>query len=298
MPHIPVLLSEVLEFLEPENGGKFIDATFGEGNFSFEIVKKAMEKNKDVSVLAFEFDPELYKIGLKKIKALNMENRITLLNANFKHIRMHAKKRGFEKVNGIVFDLGIASWHYESSKRGFSFSAEEFLDMRINPKKIKLTAYEIVNRFPYHKLCEIFEKYGEEKEAKRVAKAIVGERRKREIKSAKELAEIVEKAKKRRKRKLHKATQVFMALRIFINDELENLEISLRHAYELLNKNARLCVISFQGLEDKIIKKVFRELKKEKGAKILTKNVIGPGKEEVMKNPRARSARLRVIEKS
>ena len=295
--HIPVLLEEVMNFLKPENGGNFIDATFGEGNFSFEIVKRARGKDKKASILAFEFDPELYKIGLQRIRTLGFERNIILINANFRYIKRHAKKRSFTFVNGVVFDLGIATWHYESSKRGFSFSADEFLDMRINPERIKITAYEIVNFSPYEKLYEIFEKYGEEKEAKRVAKAIIEARKKKRITSAKELAEIVEKAKKRKKRKLHKATQVFMALRIFINNELENLEEGIKQAYELLDKHGKLCVISFHGLEDKIIKKVFRELKREKGAEIITKNVIRPGKEEIARNPRARSARLRVIEK-
>ncbi len=290
--HTPVLLKETLEILNPKENENFIDATFGEGNVSFEILKRNSPEGK---VLAFEWDPELYRLGLSKIKNLKMEKRIKLVNQNFKNIKRVVKEEGFSQIKGVVFDLGISSWHYEESKRGFSFKYDEPLDMRINPK-IKITAFEIINYYSYRDLVEIFKSYGEEKSAEKIAEEIVKRRQKKKIETSKELAELVAEVKKSKK-KIHPATQVFMALRTFINGELENLEQGLKGAYEILDKGGKLVVISFQGLEDKVIKKIFKMLKQTQGAEIITKNVIKPTKEEVLKNPRARSAKLRALKK-
>ncbi len=286
--HQPVLLKEIIQILEPKENENFIDATFGEGGVSFEIARYG------ANVLAFEWDPELYKEGLQKIKKLNMENKIKLVNQNFKNIKRVVKQEGFSKIKGIVFDLGISSWHYEKSGRGFSFKYDEPLDMRINPK-IKITAFEIVNYYSYEDLVKIFKNYGQEKSAERIARAIIDRRKKKKIETSKELAEIVAEVKTQ-KRKIHPATQIFMALRTFINDELGNLEKGLKDAYDVLDKGGKIVVLSFQGLEDVVIKKVFKMLK-QKGAKVITPNVIKPSKQEVLQNPRARSAKLRSIEK-
>lgn len=168
--------------------------------------------------------------------------------------------------------------------------------MRINPK-IKVTAFEIVNYYSYKDLVEIFRNYGEEKEAERIAEEIVRRRKSKKIESSKELAEIIVQAKKFRNKKIHPATQVFMALRTFINGELENLREGIKSAYDVLDKGGKIVVISFQGLEDKVIKEVFRLLKEKAGAEIITKNVIRPTKEEILKNPKARSAKLRALKK-
>lgn len=292
--HLPVLLKETIKILEPKENENFIDATFGEGGYSFEILKYTRPNGK---ILAFEWDPELYKLGVEKIKNLKMEKRIKLVNQNFKNIKKVVKEEGFNQIKGIIFDLGVSTWHYEKSGRGFSFKYDEPLDMRINPK-IKVTAFEIVNYYSYKDLVEIFRNYGEEKEAKRVANEIVKRRKMKKIESSKELAEIIAYTKRSRKRKIHPATQVFMALRTFINSELENLSQGIKDGYDVLAKGGKIVVISFQGLEDKVIKKVFKLLKEKEGAEIITKNVIRPTKEEVLKNPKSRSAKLRALKKT
>jgi 16S rRNA (cytosine1402-N4)-methyltransferase len=222
-----------------------------------------------------------------------MEKRIKLVNQNFRNIKRVVKEEGFTKIKGVVFDLGISLWHYKKSQRGFSFREDEPLDMRINPE-IKVSAFEIINYYSYKDLVEIFKNYGEERNAEKIARTIIDRRRKKKIETSKELAEIV--AEVVPSRKIHPATKIFMALRTFINGELENLEQGLKDSYDILDKGGKIVVLSFQGLEDKVIKQVFRLLKKE-GAEIITKNVIRPKKEEILKNPQARSAKLRAIKK-
>lgn len=291
--HQPVLLKEIIKILNPKPNENFIDATFGEGGVSLSIAKCTSPYGK---ILAFEWDPELYKLGVEKLKKLRMEKRIKLVNKNFKEIKEVVEKRKFIHIRGIVFDLGISTWHYEKSKRGFSFKYEEPLDMRINFQETKLTAFEIVNYYSYQDLVYILKNYGEENFAEKIAQAILERRKIKKIKTTKELAEIVSSVKKT-KRKIHPATQTFMALRSFINQELENLEKALYFAYEVLEKEGKILVISFQGLENKVIKKVFKTLKKEKRIEILNKNVIKPTKNEILNNPKSRSAQLRAIKK-
>jgi 16S rRNA (cytosine1402-N4)-methyltransferase len=290
--HIPVLLKETLSILQPEKDKNYIDATFGEGNFSFEIVKLIKPKGK---VLAFEWDPELYKLGLEKIKKMKEKN-IKLVNKNFKEIKKVVKKEKFYEIKGIVFDLGISRWHYESSGRGFSFKKEEPLDMRINPQEIKITAFDIVNYASYYDLVKIFKEYGNEKEAKIISKAILERRKIKKIETSKELGEIVSQVKKE-KTKIHPATKVFMALRVFINQELENLNLALEDSLEVLEKGGKIVIITFQGFEDKVVKKFIKKYKREGKIEVLTKNVIKPKEEEKKLNPSARSAKLRAIKK-
>jgi 16S rRNA (cytosine1402-N4)-methyltransferase len=286
--HQPVLLKEIIEILKPKENENFIDATFGEGNVSFEIAKF---NKPDGKILAFEWDPELYKLGVEKIKNLKMENRIQLVNKNFKDIKKVVKESGFTKIKGIVFDLGISLWHYKKSGKGFSFQNEEPLDMRINPE-IKVTAFEIINYYSYKELVEIFKNYGEEKNAEKIARIIIDQRKKKKIETSKELSNIITKVVPFKR--IHPATKVFMALRIFINKELENLEKGLKDSYDILEKEGKIIVLSFHGLEDRIIKKIFKFLKL-KGAKIITKHPIKPTKEEIFKNPSSRSAKLRAL---
>jgi len=290
--HKPVLLKEIIEILSPKENENFIDATFGLGSVSFEILKYTHPSGK---ILAFECDPELYNLGVKTIKKIKMEKRIKLVNQNFKNLKKVVKEEGFSQIKGVVFDLGISNWHYQESKRGFSFKNDEFLDMRINPN-IKITAFEIINYFSYKELVEIFKNYGEEKEAEKIAQIIIDRRKNKRIETSKQLSEIVAQVKKTR-RKIHPATLVFMALRSFINDELGNLEKGLKEAYDVLDNGGKIVVLSFNGLEDKIIKNVFKLLKKQSG-RIITKRVIKPTVEEIKKNPKARSAKLRAIEKN
>lgn len=288
--HKPVLVKEVIKFLNPQRNQNFIDATYGFGGHSKELLKYIKPKGK---ILAFEWDPFLVELNKKN---LMQEKNIILKNANFTKIKKIVKELNFTKIKGVIFDLGISSWHLENSKRGFSFNKDEFLDMRINPKEIKITAFEVVNYYSKERLIEILKNYGEEKRAKEIVDAILDKRRCKKIETSKELAEIIMNVCKR-KNKIHPATKTFMALRTFINNELENLEEGLKQAFDVLDKNGRIAIITFQGLEDKVVKKVFKELKR-KGAKMITKNVVRPSRNEILENPRSRSAKLRVIQKN
>ena len=288
--HKPVLVKEVIKFLNPQRNQNFIDATYGFGGHSKELLKYIKPKGK---ILAFEWDPFLVELNKKN---LMQEKNIILKNANFTEIKKIVKELNFTKIKGVIFDLGISSWHLENSKRGFSFNKDEFLDMRINPKEIKITAFEVVNYYSKERLIEILKNYGEEKRAKEIVDAILDKRRFKKIETSKELAEIIMNVCKR-KNKIHPATKTFMALRTFINNELENLEEGLKQAFDVLDKNGRIAIITFQGLEDKVVKKVFKELKR-KGAKMITKNVVRPSRNEILENPRSRSAKLRVIQKN
>lgn len=290
--HQPVLLDKIIEILEPKANENFIDATFGEGNVSFALARLIGPYGK---ILAFEWDPELYCQGLERIKSLKMEKRIKLVNSNFKNIKKIVKQEGFSQVKGIVFDLGISKWHYQKSGRGFSFGKNEPLDMRLNPR-LRLTAFEIVNYYSYKDLITIFKNYGQEKSAEKIAHAIVERRKSKKIETSKELAEIVAKVKKSGT-KINPATQIFMALRSFINQELENLYQGVKDSYEVIEPGAKIVILTFQGLEDKVVKDVFRLLKKQ-GATVITKNVIRPSQAEILKNPAARSSKLRALQKN
>ncbi len=288
--HKPVLLKEVIFYLDPKPNENFVDATFGLGGHSFEILKYILPDGK---ILALEWDPylvEIYKKSYMKHK------NIILKNENFKNIKKVVREEKFTNIKGVIFDLGISMWHYKNSKRGFSFNENSFLDMRINPFDVKITAFEVVNYFSKEKLENILKTYGEEKYASKIAEEIVKRRKIKKIETAKELSELIVRVVPRRK-KIHPATKTFMALRSYINNELENLEIGLEDAYEILKKGGRIVVITFQGLEDKVVKKVFKKLK-SKGAKILTKKVVRPSESEKLENPSARSAKLRAILKN
>jgi len=290
--HIPVLLKETLEILEPEKNKNYIDATFGEGNLSFELIKLIKPNGK---ILAFEWDPLLYKLGLEKIKKMKEKN-IKLVNKNFKEIKRIVKKERFCEIKGIVFDLGISRWHYESSGRGFSFKSEEPLDMRINPQEIKITAFDIVNYASYFDLVKIFKEYGNEREAEKILKAILEKRKIKKIETSKELADIIFQAK-REKTKIHPATKVFMALRTFINQELENLSFALENSLDVLERGGKIIVITFQGFEDKVVKSFIKKYKRIKKIEVITKHALKPKEEEKKLNPSSRSAKLRVIKK-
>ncbi|BCX15173.1 MAG: ribosomal RNA small subunit methyltransferase H [Candidatus Parcubacteria bacterium] len=293
--HTPVLLQESLSFLEPKKNENFIDATFGLGGFSLALCQYLMPNGK---ILAFEWDPYLFKLGVAKLQNTIMNKNIKIVNKNFRQIKNIVKKENFTHIKGVIFDLGISNWHYQNAKRGFSFQKDEPLDMRINPQEIKITAFDVINYSSFEKLVEIFQEYGEERDSKKIAKAIVSQRKNKKIETSKELAELIVAAKKNKRKKIHPATQVFMALRSFVNQELVNLEVGLKSAYDVLDKGGRIVVISFNGLEDRVIKKVFKTLKYEKKAKIMTKNAVKPTKNEILNNPKARSAKLRAIMKT
>jgi len=283
--HVPVLVKEVVRILDPKPNQNFIDATFGFGGHSIEILKKTEPEGK---ILAIEWDPEVLDLVKKQImkKYPKYIKRIIFKQANYRQIKKIVKEEKFFNFSGIIFDLGLSSWHLEKSKRGFSFLKEEPLDMRFSPK-IKLTAKDIIKSLPKEKLEEFLE-FFEEKEAKKIAERISSLKDK--IETTKDLVNILRDIKTNKK---HPARLVFQALRVLVNDELVNLYKGLKDSIELSSPGARIILITYQGLENKVIKKVIKE-EKEK-IEIIEK--IRPTKEEIKKNPRARSAQLIALEK-
>ncbi|MCR4324944.1 MAG: 16S rRNA (cytosine(1402)-N(4))-methyltransferase RsmH [Candidatus Curtissbacteria bacterium] len=282
--HKPVLLQEVIDFLNPKAGTRFIDATLGGAGHAQELTKRGAE------VLGIDRDPDSLEFARsKQIPALTIER------GNFADIGEIAKRSGFDQIDGILFDLGVSSNQLDNAQRGFSFTKEGPLDMRMDPN-LTVRASDIINNFDERRLSEIFKTYGQEKFSRSIANAICSARQVGPIETTTELAEIVKRAIPRgvRREKIHKATRTFQALRIVVNSELLNLEQALPQTPDLIRPGGRLVVISFHSLEDAIVKRFFKQ---EKQFKILTKNPIGPQDEEIEENPRSRSAKLRAGEK-
>lgn len=291
MFHQPVLLKEVLQYLNPVAGENFIDGTFGFGGHGLRL----LEMNKpDGKVLGIELDAEVVKI----LKKEPLDERLVLAQGSFNNLKKIAKENNFCSVNGILLDVGMSSWQIEKSGRGFSFQRDEPLDMRSYANS-ELTAEEIVNQWPERELFEIFDKYGGERFARKIARLICQARKSERIKTTSQLVEVVKRAvpMSQRHKRIHLATRVFQALRIAVNNELENLEEALPQALEVLEKNGRLVIISFHSLEDKIVKIFFKQEAKNNNLKILTDKPITANEEEIKLNPRSRSARLRAAVK-
>ncbi|MBZ9578491.1 16S rRNA (cytosine(1402)-N(4))-methyltransferase RsmH [Patescibacteria group bacterium] len=309
--HIPVLQKEVLKYLAPKANQNFIDCTTGEGGHSLAILEKIAPHGK---VLGIDWNLEIIKIPKYKILNTKYEKRSILICDNFANLKKIVKKCNFKKVQGILFDLGISSWHLEESGRGFSFLRNEPLDMRYNVKSKILTAEEIVNDYPEKKLEKILREYGEERFAKKIAKEIIKNRKIRKIETTFQLVEIIKKAvpawyryprtrtsSVRDRKKIprrHFATKTFQALRIVVNDELNNFKKALPQTLEILEPQGRLVIISFHSLEDRISKNFLRDNSRKGLLKILTKKLIKPSKEEILINPRSRSAKLRAAKKT
>lgn len=289
--HISVLQKEVLEYLRPESNENFIDATVGEAGHSLSILERNALEGK---VLGIELDFQLYE----RLLALNI-NRLSLVNDSFANLKEIVKKNEFGPVSGILFDLGFSSWHLEESKKGFSFLRNEFLDMRYNDDFTELTAEKILNKWPEREIRKTLKEYGEERFANRISRAIIKTRKEKPIKKTFELVEIIGKSVPGwyRYKKIHFATKTFQAIRIAVNDELNNLKETLPQALEVLEKGGRLVIISFHSLEDRIVKNFFRDNFKKGLIKILTKKPIGPTRAEIIQNPRSRSAKLRAAVK-
>ena len=242
------------------------------------------------SVLGIDFDP----VSTLFVKETIKNKHLKLVCGNFADIKNIALAANFNKVNGILFDLGVSSYQLESAERGFSFQKNASLDMRINPK-LSVTAADLVNGLNEGELNELLTKYGQESSSRRIAAVLVRARIKKKIETTQELVEIIQGIVPRIG-KLHPATKTFLALRIAINDELNNLREGLENSLALLKRKGRILVISFHSLEDKIVKEFFREKKKSGVLKILTKKPIVPSLEEISLNSRSRSAKLRVGE--
>jgi len=288
--HKSVLQKEVLQYLDPKPNENFIDATLGLAGHSLAILEKNKPKGK---VLGVELDSTLYK----KLLALNTD-RLFLVNDSFTNLREIIRKEKLGLISGILFDLGLSSWHLKESKRGFSFLRDELLDMRFQISHF-LTAGEIINNWPEREIENILEDYGEEKFARKITQEIIKARKQKPIIRTFQLIKVIQKAVPTRYQylKKHFATKTFQALRIAVNNELSNLERVLPQALEILEKNGRLVVISFHSLEDRIVKNYFKREAKNNLLKILTKKPIRPTEEEILNNPPSRSAKLRAAVK-
>ncbi len=283
--HVPVLLDEVLNNLVGEEDLLFVDATIGGGGHGYHV----LEKFRRIKLVGIDADEDALALAEKRL--IPFGDRVILKKGNFRDLKEILRRESIEEVDSILFDLGI-SMYQMTAERGFSFSDEESLDMRIDRGE-GMSAREIVNRYDYITLTRIIREYGEEGDAPRIARAVIEARKKGPVSNAKHLAEIVAGAKKGRGR-LHPATKTFQALRIEVNEELPNLRKGLENAAEVVKQSGRIGVITFHSLEDRMVKTMFRD---HPHLRATTKKPFKPGREEVRMNRRARSAKLRIAEK-
>ena len=303
-PHIPVLLDEAINALQAYKKGVYVDATFGVGGYS----KKILEAEKENILYSLDRDitVEKYALELKK----QYGERFYFINNKFSQLKKELTKLNITEINGIVFDLGISSMQVDQAERGFSFAKEAKLNMQMGLNNI--SAYEIINSYRKEELADIFYQLGDERKSRHIANKIVSTREVKNIETTKELADIIVSVKKMSyKDKIHPATKVFQALRIYVNDELGELKKVLSDLLQILKIGARIVIVSFHSIEDRIVKNFFKKYsneensnrylpsnKKEKQSlKIITKKAIKPTLIEVQENPRARSSILRVAEK-
>ncbi len=291
--HNPVLVKEVMSFLKPVPGGIFIDATIGGAGHSEQILQRITPGGM---LIGIDQDEETLRLASERLRPF--EGSFKLINKNFKYLKEILKDIGVSKTNGIIFDLGISSIQMEAWQRGFSIKNDGPLDMRMDRSQ-RLTAKDLVNRLSERELSEIIRDLGEERFYRRIAGSIVEERRKREISTTVELAEVITRAipYNRNKYKIHPATRTFQALRIKVNDELGSIEQALKELPDVLEKGGRACVISFHSLEDRIAKNTLKEFKAQGLFSILTKKPVTADNNEVINNPRSRSAKLRAGER-
>lgn len=283
--HIPVLLEEVTDNLASVTSSLFVDATVGGGGHSSFM----LERHPDLNVVGLDVDEDNLKIAEERLRGFT--GRVTLIRGNFRNLKALLKEADVTSFDGILFDLGISTFQIAGT-RGFSFHDDSFLDMRMDTRE-SLTAYDVVNKYNYEALKRVILEFGEEYRAARIARVITEERKKKPITTAKELADVVGKAKRRTGR-VHPATKTFQAIRIEVNRELDSLRSGLTDAIEMAKPQARIGVISFHSLEDRIVKEMFRA---SPFLNIVTKKPIRPGRAEIISNPSARSAKLRVAEK-
>ena len=299
MVHIPVLLREVIEHLNPRPGQKFIDATLGGGGHALAFLERIKPDGK---LLGIEWDSELLKRLKAQIQHSQFKDDTILINDSYVNLEKIAEDNDFKNVQGIIFDLGMSSWHLEESGGGFSFAKDEPLDMRFNRQMdagAGPTAAEIINRYREEELARILKENGDERFAKRIAGAIIKARKEKPITTTFQLVEIIKNSTPfwYRRGRIHFATRTFQALRIAVNNEPENIKSGIGQAKNILAAGGRLAVISFHSLEDRIVKNFFRDESKKGDLKILTKKPIRAGLAEISANSRARSAKLRVAEK-
>jgi 16S rRNA (cytosine1402-N4)-methyltransferase len=301
--HIPALPDEVIAALQPRRGGYFIDCTLGLGGHAAAILEKISPSGR---LLGIDADPEAIRISQDKLS--NYGEAVILVNDNFVNLEAISRRYHFHPVDGILFDLGVSSLQLDTAERGFSFQLDAPLNMRFDPRQ-ELTAADIVNTFSEQELAKLIERYGEEHHSRRIAQHIV---QNRPIATTVELARLIEQVFGGKRAKIHPATRTFMALRIAVNSELQNLELALKQTLNLLRPGGRLTVISYHSLEDRIVKQFMRYAASScicppgtvvcrcghvPTLKLISRKVIKPTSLEIESNPRSRSARLRIAER-
>lgn len=299
--HIPVLPNETIEYLNPQKAGIYVDGTLGGGGHSRLIAQKIGKKG---IIIGIDQDPEALAAAKKNLAEFG--NKIIFVQENFRHLNNILSDLNINKVDGILLDLGVSSYQLESPKRGFSFKEEDEyleapLDMRMDPTQT-LTAYDIVNKYDEKRLSDILFRLGEEPFSRQIARQIVKRRQEKPIATTNDLLAVIKSAtppKYRFSRHGHFASKVFRGIRMAVNEELPVVEEVIPQAIERLKPGARLVVITFHSLEDRIVKHTFRQAASEPQSKVklLTKKPVLPSEEEISQNPKSSSAKLRAIEK-
>jgi len=304
--HIPVLVSEVIDALHPESGKRYLDGTLGGGGHSEAILIKS---SPDGQVLGLDRDDQAILAAGERLRRFS--GRFVARQASFADAKDLLTEIGWNAVDGAILDLGLSSHQLDDTERGFSFRAEARLDMRMDRRQA-MDAQSMINSLPVEQLEPILRDYGEEPKARRIAQAIVAERKQRPIQTTTELVKIIERIKGGGHRRHHPATQVFQALRIAVNQELQHLAVFLENGFEILRPSGRMAVISFHSLEDRMVKTAFRKWSRtclcpprvlrcqcgwSQKVKLITKKPMVPSASEIHVNARARSAKLRVVER-
>ena len=302
------MLRESLEYLDCQSNGVYVDGTLGAAGHSLEILRHSAPNGR---LIGIDWDNEALEIAIDRLK--EFQDRVSIVRDNFKNIGSILENLKIDEVDGILLDLGVSSIQLENKERGFSFTIEGPIDMRMD-RSSALRALDLVNGLSPSELQKIIWKYGEERFAKRIATFITDNRKIRPITTTTQLADIVTAAVPSRfhPKRIHPATKTFQAIRIAVNDELTNLDIAVHESTHFLRRGGRFCIISFHSLEDRIVKQAFRSLAKgctcppdmpecncqeEARVRILTKKPVSPSHEEKRINPRSRSAKLRAVEK-
>lgn len=303
-PHIPVLLNEVVESIAPKDGGVYVDGTFGAGGYTRAVLDAA-----DCTVYAIDRDPDAIREGQKLVDAY--KGRLHLLHGTFGEMAELVRGEGVDFVDGVMLDIGVSSMQIDRAERGFSFQKDGALDMRMSQNG--LSAADVLNTFGEREIADIIYKYGEERFSRRIAAAVVEQRKNAPFKTTLEFADLIRRTVPHKREDIDPATRSFQALRIYVNDELGQLESGLSAAHNLLKAGGRMAVVSFHSLEDRIVKTFMQEKsgktanpsrympvveKQAATLKTITKKPILPTESETKFNPRARSARLRVAEKT
>lgn len=303
--HIPVLLEESISYLITDKKGIYVDATFGLGGHSKRILENI---SKEGLLIAIDKDVDAINIGMEKFKDYK---NLKLIHSSFSKLDSVLGDLGIKEIDGILFDFGVSSMQVDDPQRGFSYNLDSFLDMRMDRTK-NLSAYDVVNKYSEQELERIIKEYGEERFAKRIAKAIVKQREIKPISTTQELNSLINKVVPRPKDGSNPAKRTFQAIRIEVNGELDEIKEALQKSISFLKKGGRICAISFHSLEDRIVKEFFKYHSldcicpkdvpvcvcgKKRLLNIITKKPITPTKEEIEKNKRSHSAKLRVAEK-